>query len=244
MRPRSLISLLAALSVALPLGGCCNKIPGLGKNAPAGSSSAGSGVLPSLPSLPSLPGTKTPAETPSEAAPMPYATGQWARYRMVRAGQPATTFTYKVIGGGGNSPDFEILLDDPKGRKVIKMGVTFTDRHTASTWTIRSASVKLGPGKAIVLPPAARKSVDQILGGAAISSPPFQGPRADCSAPAGKFVQCFHTSTATRVLNRTTNAKQAIHSAVPVLSMVRTEYDDGAVMELEAFGLSGATPEP
>jgi hypothetical protein len=234
--------LTTGLSLVL-LGGCCNKLPGLGKGEPAGSSSGASAPTSTglLPSLPSLPGTGPGA---SGAAPLPLAVGQWSRYRITRPGQAPSTFTYKVVGGGGNSPDFEIVVGSPAERKIIRMGVSFTDRHNASTWTVRSASVQLGPGKAITLPPAARKSVDQILAGATIASPPFQGPREDCSAPAGKFSQCIKTASTTRVLNKTMNTKQWLHSAVPIVSAVRSEQDDGAVMELEAYGTSGATPEP
>lgn len=89
-------------------------------------------------------------------------------------------------------------------------------------------------------PRSALQRVDRLLGGAIVVIPRFTGPRRDCEAPAGRFAQYYAVTTAAQVLGREHQTTAYAHSSVPILGTVRAEMDDGAVMVLEAFGL---TPE-
>ncbi len=177
---------------------------------------------------------------PSEGAPLEFAVGQWSRYRLSQKGQPDGAFTYKVVGGTGTAPDFEVTVESDKGRTDIAMSVTLKDRYDPKTWKVTKAAVKLPGGPKLTLPRSALQRVDQLLGGAIVVIPRFTGPRRDCEAPAGRFSQCYAVTTAAQVLGREHRTTAYAHSSVPILGTVRAEMDDGAVMVLEAFGL---TPE-
>jgi hypothetical protein len=234
--------LLLSLALALASHGCCKQMPDLGKESEKQSAEKDPSKTLHDQDSPSASNKQSDAAKygPSTSTVMPFQVGQWSRYRMTRKGKSDVTITYRVVGGSANSPDLEVTMDDQKSPNVIKLDVTFTDRHKLSTWKVRNASVKLGNKPPIVLPAMARKRVEQVLTDTIITSPPLQGPQEDCSAPAGKFKSCFKANTDVEIIGLESASTLLLHSSVPILATVRSEFNDGEVMELLAFGLSGS----
>jgi hypothetical protein len=193
------------------------------------------------------------ALTPSDAAypapttklPMPLSPGQWVRFKLVdKEGRPSFT-TYKIVGQEGDAHWVEVVTERYSGRMVVKMLVAYGDRTDPSQTDMRRLIVKLKDNAPIdyqePLLSLVRGTYKDIAKAIIVR---WEGlPQETKKVPAGTFVDAYKADAEVRLFGFTSRAKTWSHSAVPVQGLVHSDNEDGATMDLVAFGLSGATSE-
>lgn len=187
-----------------------------------------------------------PAPAPGMFAPMPFAVGQWTRYKMTNDKNEPSFITYKIVGQDGNAIWLEVVHEAYTGRTMQKMLVAFGNRMDPSSVEIRAVSTKDAKGRVQEMP-APVISMMQSTYRSAVSMLVinWQGlPQESAAVPAGKFDGCFKARTDAQWGPWRSVADSWSHPAVPLSGAVRSQgVDRPFTMELAAFGTSGAVSE-
>jgi hypothetical protein len=187
-----------------------------------------------------------PAPPPGVYAPMPFAVGQWTRYKMMNDKNEPSFITYKIVGQDGNAIWLEVVHEAYTGRTMQKMLVAFGNRMDPNTVEIRAVSTKDAKGRVQEMP-APVISMMQSTYRSAVSMLVinWQGlPQESAAVPAGKFDGCFKARTDAQWGPWRSVADSWSHPAVPLSGAVRSQgVDHPFTMELAAFGTSGAVSE-
>ncbi|HEY7371156.1 MAG TPA: hypothetical protein VIF57_03190 [Polyangia bacterium] len=187
-----------------------------------------------------------PPPAPGMFAPMPFAVGQWTRYKMTNDKNQPSFITYKIVGQDGNAVWLEVVNETYTGRTMQKMLVAFGNRMDPNTVEIRAVSTKDAKGRVQEMPPPVISLMQSTYRGAvSMLIINWQGlPQESASVPAGKFDGCFKARTDAQWGPWRSVADSWSHPAVPLSGAVRSQgVDHPFTMELAAFGTSGAVSE-
>ena len=187
-----------------------------------------------------------PAPAPGMFAPMPFAVGQWTQYKMTNEKGEPSFLTYKIIGQEGDAVWLEVVNETYTGRTMQKMLVAFGNRMDPNTVEIRAVSTKDAKGRVQEMPPPVISMLQSTYRGAvSMLIINWQGlPQESATVPAGRFEGCFKARTDAQWGPWRSVADSWSHPAVPLSGAVRSQgVDHPFVMELAAFGTSGAVSE-
>jgi hypothetical protein len=187
-----------------------------------------------------------PAPAPGVFAPMPFAVGQWTQYKMTNEKGEPSFLTYKIIGQEGDAVWLEVVNETYTGRTMQKMLVAFGNRMDPNTVEIRAVSTKDAKGRVQEMPPPVISMLQSTYRGAvSMLIINWQGlPQESATVPAGRFDGCFKARTDAQWGPWRSVADSWSHPAVPLSGAVRSQgVDHPFVMELAAFGASGAVSE-
>jgi hypothetical protein len=187
-----------------------------------------------------------PAPAPGVFAPMPFAVGQWTQYKMTNEKGEPSFLTYKIIGQEGDAVWLEVVNETYTGRTMQKMLVAFGNRMDPNTVEIRAVSTKDAKGRVQEMPPPVISMLQSTYRGAvSMLIINWQGlPQESATVPAGRFDGCFKARTDAQWGPWRSVADSWSHPAVPLSGAVRSQgVDHPFVMELAAFGTSGAVSE-
>jgi hypothetical protein len=187
-----------------------------------------------------------PAPAPGMFAPMPFAVGQWTRYKMTNDKNEPSFITYKIVGQDGNAIWLEVVHEAYTGRTMQKMLVAFGNRMDPSTVEIRAVSTKDAKGRVQEMPaPVISMMQSTYRNAVSMLIINWQGlPQESAAVPAGKFDGCFKARTDAQWGPWRSVADSWSHPAVPLSGAVRSQgVDHPFTMELAAFGTSGAVSE-
>jgi hypothetical protein len=182
---------------------------------------------------------------PTTNVPMPLATGQWTRLKLVdKDGRPSFS-TYKIVGQVGDAVWLEVVHEQYSGRTVVKMLVAYGDRTDPNQVDIRRIIAKLKDRDPIdyqePLLSIVRGTYKSIAKGIVVR---WEGlPQETRKVPAGTFTDAYKADSEVSIWGFTTRARSWFHTAVPVQGLVHSDGEDGSAIELVAFGLTGATSE-
>jgi hypothetical protein len=188
-------------------------------------------------------GTAYPA--PTTKVPMPLATGQWTKVKLVDKDGKPSIFTYKIVGQEGDAFWFEIVMDRYTGRTIIKELVSVGDRMDPSQIEIRHVILK-DRGHAPIdyqqpLLSIVQGTYKKIAEAIVVR---WEGlPQETETVPAGTFTDAFKADSEVSLYGYTSRAKVWSHTAVPIQGLVHSESEDGTKIDLIDFGTTGASSE-
>ena len=182
---------------------------------------------------------------PTSATPMPMAVGQWATYKFISNKGEPSFITMKLVGQDGTAFWYELLNETYYGKTVTRMLADFGDRKTAESITIKAVKMKDSKGQVTDYPENMIGIINSVLRGnmGPIAIDWTNMPQEDATVPAGKFTGCYKTRTQVSYAGFVTSSTALGHTAVPLSGLVRSQGDKGEIMELVAFGTSGAQSE-
>ena len=182
-------------------------------------------------------------DAPASFEPMPLATGQWAKYKMVdEEGQPSIA-TYKVVGEEAGAHWIEFEQKTYYGENVTLMLANLGDRRDPDTIKIHRLKTK-NDGTVTEQPP-------QVLGLMKSMWKPILSnlvihwerlPQQPATVPAGTFASCYKQRTTVSFVGISRTSDTWAHPAVPMSGTVKSVgVDKPFTMELVGFGLTGAS---
>ncbi len=192
-------------------------------------------------------GTQAAAGARSGTQPMPFAVGQWSRFKTSRNGAPAGDLTYRITGKEGDAFWIRFEMHDPSGKLTeVEILIDFEGGRASKNFDVKQAKVKLPTGQTHSLSGpllnAAMKGFSGQLAALAIDS--LEGlPQEDVKVPAGEFKGCYYRDYDFKVMNIHSKGRVWNHTKVPINAMVKNESTtDGAkvLFELEAYGTSAS----
>jgi hypothetical protein len=182
-------------------------------------------------------------EAPASFEPMPLATGQWAKYKLVdEEGHPSIA-TYKVVGEEAGAHWIEFEQETYYGENVTLMLANLGDRRDPDTIKIHRLKTR-NDGTVQEQPP-------QVLGLMKSMWKPILSnlvihwerlPQQPASVPAGTFARCYKQRTTVSFVGISRTSDTWAHPAVPMSGTVKSVgVDKPFTMELIDFGLTGAS---
>jgi hypothetical protein len=190
--------------------------------------------------------TAVPAPSPGVFAPIPFAVGQWSQYKMTNDKGEPSFLTYKIVGQEGDAVWLEMVNETYSGKMIQKMLVAFGNRMDPNQVEIRGVKTKDQKGNVTEMPPPVVQMMQSTYRGAvSMLIISWQGlPQESATVPAGRFDGCFKARTDAQWGPWRSIADSWAHPAVPLSGTVRSQgVDKPFIMELAAFGLSGAVSE-
>lgn len=228
---------LLLLLLGLSLG--CKKVDDLrggGEATPASSSAAAAS---------SGAPTAEAAGDASGTSPLPFAVGQWTRYKTTRDGAPAGDVSYRVTGKEGNAFWIQIQIDQPGGKPAdVSILIDFKNGRASKDFKVEKAKVTLPTGQTHTLSGPMLGAAMKGFGGqlAALAVDSLEGlPQEDVKVAAGDFKGCYYRDFDFKVMNIHSKGRVWNHTKVPINAMVKNESNtDGAkvVFELAEYGLT------
>lgn len=179
---------------------------------------------------------------PTSPTPMPMAAGQWVTYKFLnQAGEPSF-LTLKLVGQEGSFFWYETLHESYYGKTATRMLVDFGDRKNPDTIAIKAAKIRDSKGRVTEYPESMIGLMNSILRG---SLGPivvdWNGlPQEDAAVPAGRFPGCYKGRSEVSFAGWHAASTAWGHTAIPLSGLVRSVGDKNEIMELVAFGTSGA----
>jgi hypothetical protein len=232
--PTDILSLASALAVALPSAGCRTVDP---------QAKSETEIL--------LSTTRTETEElPDKVDKVPWAVGQWAKYKIV-SGETPSVVRYSIVGQEGEDFWMEILNSDyyQSGyQKWLVSGIDPGDPRNIEGLQVKRVfnwSPKSGQKHSVEMPGIATGLAETALRSMAldISDEPGEA----VSVPGGRFDSRL-LKTDVMVLGMHSESDVWMNGAVPIWGIVKTAATDGSHrMELIDFGLEGAeakVPDP
>jgi hypothetical protein len=182
---------------------------------------------------------------PTAATPMPMAVGQWATYRATNSKGEPSFFTMKLVGQEGAAFWYETLSESYYGKTATRMLVDFGDRKSPESISIKAAKLRDSKGRVTEYPENIIGLMNSILRGnlGPIVIDWTGLPQEEAVAPAGRFPGCYKGHSQVSFAGFRAASTAWGHTAVPLSGMVRSVSDQNDVMELVAFGTSGAQTE-
>jgi hypothetical protein len=177
---------------------------------------------------------------------MPSAPGQWARYRMTLQDGEPKLLTQKVIGEEGGALWYEMVHETYEGRTVEQFLVAAGN----GPLELRAVRTKDAKGRVTTLSQAALWAAKNQMGptdiywmDAVAVSRSHQWrdlPQASTTVPAGLFEGCYRSHTMIKGSRHPWAQDAWSHPDVPLGGLVRKQDDRGFVVELVAYGMTGA----
>ena len=188
----------------------------------------------------------TPAPAPGMFAPMPFAVGQWAQYKMTDdKGQPSF-MTQKIIGQEGGRGLAGIGERELLGPDDHEDAGRVRQPHGPEPGRDPGGVDEGHQGQRERDPAAGdRDDAVQLPGRGVVADHRWQGlPQEGTAVPAGHFDGCFKARTDAQWGPWRSVADSWAHPSVPLSGTVRSQgVDKPFTMELTAFGTSGAVSE-
>ena len=193
--------------------------------------------------------TTVPAPPAGAFASMPSAPGQWVQYKMTLFDGEPKFLTKKVIGEEGGALWYEIVHETYEGRTIEQLLVAGGDRTDPEQVELRAVRKKDEKGQVTTLSRADLWDAKHQMGPADIYMEHavaasliihWRGlPQESTIVPAGQFEGCYRRHTEiTRGKKRVEDSWS--HPEVPLGGLVRMQIDPRYVVELVAYGMTGA----
>lgn len=184
---------------------------------------------------------------PSESyLPMTFGVGQWTQHRIRDVKGLTTLLTSKLVGQENGGYWLETVTESYQGREAVKMDVALLTGRDTSGMEIRALKIKKGnaaptnvdPGDL----PAVRERYRSTLDLLAVAF--GDELKDDAHVPAGRFIGCYKAETGRPWGPFPTTSILCAHPCVPLSGVVRAHpVDKSSLMELVAFGITGAESE-
>jgi hypothetical protein len=179
-------------------------------------------------------------------SPMPFAPGQWTQHRIHDDKNGAELLTFKLLGMETGGYWIETITESYAGREAARMLVFLRGGRDTSAIELRGVRIKKGDGPAVDLDatadPMARNHIYQALDLLAVAVESQE--KDDARVPGGHFIGCWKHQTPGPWGPWQKPSNVCAHPSVPLSGIVFAKPTDGsALMELVAWGLSGAEPE-
>jgi hypothetical protein len=177
--------------------------------------------------------------------PMPFAAGQWTQHT-VRDGKGVQLLTYKLLGQVNGGYLIEVLSESYMGREVAQLHVFMLNGRDPAGMEIRALRVKKGNAAPVDVDPTGDAATrDQYRHALDLLAVSFEGQeKDDARVPGGHFIGCWKNQTSTPWGPWQSPSVVCAHPKVPLSGIVRAQpVGGGALLELVAFGISGAEGE-
>jgi hypothetical protein len=179
-------------------------------------------------------------------SPMSFHPGQWTQHRIRDDKNGPQLLTFKLLGMDSGGYWVETVNESYAGREAIRMLVFLRGGRDTSAMEIRGVRIKKGDGPAVDLDqtadPTARNRVYQALDLLAVAMESQE--KDDARVPGGHFIGCWKHQTPGPWGPWQKPSIVCAHPSVPLSGIVFAKPTDGsALMELVAWGTSGAEPE-
>lgn len=212
--------------------------------ASASASAVASAAAPPAGSAASAPpagGKVVPAPSQWKAAPL--AVGQHCKYRIKKANGSVTTLEYKIVGKKGDAYWMEVDTSrSGKKTAMVQLLLTLPSRTSAKNVDVKGMRMKMGGHVREfhgAMMRAIEKGTNKYLRG--LTVPTLEGkPQEDKTVEAGTFKGCYKWHANQRFAGMREAGTHWNHPAVPILTLVKSELDDGGSIELVDYGMTGA----
>lgn len=192
------------------------------------------------------PSASIPAPAAGDFSPMPFAAGQWSKFKIVNDKGEPSFYTYKILGEEAGAFWVEVAMDGYQGKTLQKMLVYFGSRTDPKDLEIRAVITKDVKGNTNELPREMMPMMQNLYKSAVTSLVlSWQGlPQESASTPAGTFQGCYKTRSKAQWGPWKSEADSWSHPAVPINGLVKSRgVDKKFDMDLVAYGLKGAVSE-
>lgn len=185
----------------------------------------------------------------SGTLPLPFAVGQWSRYKTTRNGAPAGDVTYRVTGKEGNAFWIQIEMAQAPGGKSTEVSILmdFKDGRSSKDFSVEKAKVTLPTGQTHTLSGPLLNAAIKGFGGqlAALAIDSLEGlPQEDVKVPAGEFKGCYYRDFDIKVMNIHSKGRVWNHTKVPINAMVKNESTTDGVKVIFLLDAYGTKAEP